>query len=90
MSPSDKIIPDVDVTESSGTISEYIGDMAIARTPVIVISTCPHVGSKALARIKAKGVMEYILVKKFEAVPKYRGKKAFVRMPNVSKNELTI
>jgi hypothetical protein len=31
-----------------------------------------------------------MLVKKFEAVPKYRGKKAFARMPNVSKNELTI
>jgi hypothetical protein len=84
------IIPDVDATESSGTMSEYIGDMAIARTPTIVMKTCPHVGSKALARIKANGVMEYILVKKFEAVSKYKGKKEFAKMPNVSKKELTI
>jgi hypothetical protein len=84
------IIPEVDATESVGTMPEYIGDMAIARTPVIVISICPHVGSNALARMKAKGVMEYTLVKKFEAVSKYNGKKEFTKMPNVSKNELAI
>jgi hypothetical protein len=58
MSPKEMMIPDVDVTEFKGTISEYIGEMAIARTADSVINTCPHTGSNAFASIKAKGVME--------------------------------